>query len=66
MPRRKRLPPKPEPPPDGMMYLGLDLVPIIALEEMCKDTLIFNDGVPDYRNDPSYNWRRPRGKRKAP
>lgn len=56
--RRKRLAPKPEPPPPGKMYFGMELIDAEELREVCQFTLLENDEVPSWRNDPTYNLRK--------
>lgn len=53
--KRRRLPPKPEPPPEGYMYWYGNIVPIQAVEEMCA-LHIHLIGY-SWRNDPTYNMR---------
>lgn len=60
---RRKLPPKPSPLPPGKMAFGLEIIDVEELEEVCKQTLEWNDEVPKWNEDPSYNWRKPRRKR---
>lgn len=65
---RKRLPPAPPKLPDGLMYDpgSNEVVPAESINQECKNALSRHDRLlsiglrswDDYRNDPSYWWKR--------
>jgi hypothetical protein len=60
--RRKRLPPKPERPPEGYVLRRgrsgeLEEFPEKMISEM-SDWLLKNNAAPDWSWDPTYNLRR--------
>jgi len=62
--KRKRLLPKPDPPPDGWVLLQGHWIRAEEIHYYCKS--VINEPIdeqPFWRNDPSYNWRKKRGRR---
>jgi hypothetical protein len=69
-PRRRRFLPKPEQPPEGMVYAesqskGLTLITTDLMQKACAYRLQMAP-VPSFRNDPSYNWNRKHGRTRTP
>jgi hypothetical protein len=60
---RKRLPPKPEPPPEGWMYLYDRYIPAEEIQYYCAS--VIDEPMieqPRWNDDPSYNWRKKHGR----